>query len=82
MCATDSTEEQIILKNQIIIAACLSILASPTLAATSNSRKHHREMHHDVHRHYKGKDHMFRHGGHDNYNPHHRKCGYMPGGSC
>ena len=32
--------------------------------------------------HYSGYDDMFRHKDHEGYNPHYRKCGYFPGGSC
>gem|GEM_PF-3825265 len=55
-------------------------LSTSVLASHQKSQRP--VVHGNPHQHYKGKDFKFRHGDHDNYNPHHRKCGYMPSGSC
>lgn len=67
----------------ILVFAGLMGAVMATSAQASSHKAKRPVMHHDAHAHYKGKNHMFRHhGNHDNYNPHHRKCGYMPSGSC
>jgi hypothetical protein len=66
----------------VLFAAGLTtfVLSSVAVADHQNSKRP--LVHNNPHKHYKGKDYKFRYGNHDNYNPHHRKCGYMPSGSC
>lgn len=66
----------------LFVAGLMSAAMSTSVMARHQNAKR-PIVHSNPHHHYKGKDHMFRHhGDHDNYNPHHRKCGYMPSGSC
>ena len=71
------------MKNLIVyIVAGMMPLALSTSVVAGHQTSQRPVVHNNPHHHYKGKDHKFRHGNHDNYNPHHRKCGYMPSGSC
>lgn len=64
-----------------VVSGLLSAaISTSALASHQNARRP--VTHNNPHQHYKGKDYKFRYGDHDNYNPHHRKCGYMPSGSC
>jgi hypothetical protein len=70
-------------KTLFFIVAVFSATAFCTpLWAKSHNKSQWPVLHHDAARHYKGKDHMFRVKNHHNYNPHYRKCGHMPSGSC
>ena len=72
------------MKNLAILLIASLTAATMATSAQAGAQKNKRPVvHSNTHAHYKGKDHMFRHhGDHDNYNPHHRKCGHMPSGSC
>lgn len=65
----------------LFFSALMSASLSTSVLASHQNHKR-PVVHNDPQRHYKGKDYKFRYGDHDNYNPHHRKCGYMPSGSC
>lgn len=70
-------------KLTILFTASLVAAAISSPVEAGNKKSKNAVVHSNAHAHYKGKDHMFRHhGDHDNYNPHHRKCGHMPSGSC
>ncbi len=69
-------------KLTIVLVGGLMSALTPTIALASHLNSKRPVVHSNPHQHYKGKDHKFRYGDHDNYNPHHRKCGYMPSGSC
>ena len=72
-----------IMKKLTILLISGLMATAMAASAQAGSQKNKRPVvHSNAHAHYKGKDHLFRHGDHDNYNPHHRKCGSMPSGSC
>lgn len=66
----------------VLCVAGLSLVAVSANALASHLNTKRPVVHNNLHQLYKGKENKFRYGDHDNYNPHHRKCGYMPSGSC
>ncbi len=69
-------------KLTVVLIVSLMAASTPTIVLASHLHSKRPVVHNNAHQHYKGKDYKFRYGDHDNYNPHHRKCGYMPSGSC
>ena len=69
-------------KMTVLFVAGLTTVAFSSFALAGHQNSKRPLVHNNPHQHYKGKDYKFRYGNHDNYNPHHRKCGYMPSGSC
>ena len=65
----------------VTVAALAALVVSAPAFAKHNGHKH-ADSHGHAAKHYQGHEHHFtRKGHHDNYNPHHRNSGSMPGGS-